>query len=266
MAKYADYVAQEPLEDEIQEAAENQQEREQKEPETSFEMPEQFKGKTPEEIAKSYIEAQKVISRQGNELGEYRKAVDELIQKDATGNQPPPEKREEEPIDIDHLYDDPEGTISRVFDKHGGDRISKLEQELAAARVEREVEALEGDFPGWQSEVQTEDFVEWAKARPYLKRTLQAADNYDMEAARELLGLYYETKGTAKHEKRDEQLRQASLESASPEVPSEEEVFSRRELTQLRVRAKHGDPEAIEFWNKNANRVAIAYEDGRITN
>lgn len=268
MASYAEYAArrEEQLDKEIDEAAENQKEREQQEPENSFEMPEQFRGKSPEEIAKSYLEAQKVISRQGNELGEYRKAVDELLRSDAATNQPPSEEQEEEPIDIDRLYDDPEGTISQVVEKRSGDRIKKLEDELASARIQREVESLEETFPGWQSEVQTEDFVEWAQARPYLKRTLEAADNYDMDAARELLGLYYESKGKAKQDQRDEQLRQASLESASPEVPSEEEVFSRRELTQLRVRAKHGDPEAIEFWSKNANRVAIAYEEGRITN
>jgi hypothetical protein len=56
----------------------------------------------------------------------------------------------------------------------------------------------------------------------------------------------------------------ASLEGPSATPVTSDEVFSRAELMLKRVQAKQGNRAAAEWMKQNAERIAIAYEEGRI--
>lgn len=285
MANYEDYVKnlEGELENEIADAQDQQAHREEEAPEAEngFEVPERFKGKSPEEIARSYAELEKAYSRQGNDLGEMRKTLDEYIRLqsgvEASSNNtssndnhtnPNYTEADDKQVSVDDLYEDTEGSISRVVEKSAGSRIKNLEQEIAKARIERELETFEQEFPGWKDEVSTPEFSNWLAESPFRQRLAQAADGYDMDAARDLFSLYNEHKNISqsrRKSKANEQLDHASLESGGPEASEQPQKFSRRALMDKRIMAKRGDDDAAQWLIDNAESIAIAYEEGRVT-
>lgn len=266
MAKYADYVKKnEELESEIQDAAQNSQDR-QVAGNPGFELPERFKDKPLEEVAKAYVELEKAYSRQGNDLGKMRQAMDEYLALQSPQQSEAPTKQE--PITIDSLYDDTEGAIQRGVEKYAGDRIKTLEAELARAKLETRVQSLSEKYEGWEQTVQSPEFQNWVMESSYRQRLAQAADKWDLDAAEDLLGMYNDVRGvnsTQAKAERDRALRDATLETGAASVPAQEQVFSRTGLTAMRVKAMQGDREAKAFLQKNAEAIAIAYESGNIT-
>ncbi len=67
-------------------------------------LPEKYKGKSVAEIAEMHMEAEKAFSRQGQELGEYRKLATTLAE---TATRPTPVERERKQITTDDLFADP---------------------------------------------------------------------------------------------------------------------------------------------------------------
>jgi hypothetical protein len=270
MAKYSEYVEKvqkDALEAEIDHAAAEHASRQDAEPDNSFAMPERFKDKSPEEIARSYVELEKTFSRQGQTIGELRKAVDQfwdLKSQRETEKETP----QEAPITVDDLYENPDEAVGRAAEKRVSGRIEALERELAQARIQSRVDSLGEKFPGWQDETKTPEFQNWISESPYRARLAAAADAYDMDAAEEVLGLYYEVRGVRSAEadqRRNRQLDQASLEAGGgPHQPKSAAKFSRAELMQKRVAAMHGDQEADMWLRANREEIAIAYEEGRV--
>jgi len=267
MANYQDYVSKDnELEDEINEAADQSATRE---GESSFAMPDRFKGKTPEDIAKSYAELERLNSRQAQDLGTMRRTVDEFL--DLQSNKPnerPERKEAPAAVTVDDLYNDPDETISRKVEQVAGSRISKLEKELEQARLQTRVESLTEQYPDWQERVRTPEFVDWVKGSPYRLRMAQAADGWDLDAAEELLALHDDVRGATNAKdraQRERQLANASLETGVAASQVHEVAFSRSELMETRVRAAQGDTEAQAYMRKNADAIAIAYEEGNIT-
>lgn len=268
MAKYADY-AKDDLDDEIAEASQNAQERQENAGESGFELPPEFQGKSVEDVAKSYVELKKLYSRQANDLGAMRKNVDELIGLQSQQAAEPP--TDPEPVvDIDAIYDDAEGAISRVAEKAVGSRIKDIESRLEKTERDKGLESFEKDYPDWRNTVEQDEFLEWVKEKPYRARLAVAADNYDFDAARDLFGAYAELQASKQHSKeearkRERQLQDATLESGSAHVADPGEKFSRKNLMQARIAARHGDRNAKEWLAANADAIAVAYEEGRIT-
>jgi len=60
------------------------------------ELPDRYRGKSIEDIVKMHQEAEKVIGRQAQEVGEVRKLADELIKQNLGGKSQPVEKQEPE--------------------------------------------------------------------------------------------------------------------------------------------------------------------------
>lgn len=265
MARYADYVK-DDLTDEIQEASENQEERKSAAP-SGFEMPDRFKGKSAEEIAQSFVELEKLNSKQANDLGVMRKNVDELIALQLRETEEPP--ADEPAVDMDSLYEDTEGSISRVAEKAVDGRIKALEDQLEKKNVEEAVSTFETKHGDWREVAATEDFAKWVGESAYRTRLAQAADAYDLDAANDLFDMYKDHTGQAKAvedaARRERQLADASLETSSPGTIDTDEGFSRSVLTEARIAAKKGDRNAREYLAVNADAIALAYEEGRIT-
>lgn len=279
--KYEDYRQQQAdeLENEIDDAQEQHEEREQQAPENSFEIPERFRDKGPEDIIKSYMELEKAYSRQGNDLGKLRKLTDELLTLESgkSGNQQNHETQDEDkPLSIDDLYDDPEGAISRAVEKSAGKKLKDLEQQLAQERAKEVERDLNQTFDGWRDEVQTPEFANWLHewaTTPYRQAIAVAGDQGDPDAVREVLAAYYERKVNSerkqddtreRRQQRRKEVQQGSLETGGNEPPPSDETFSRSQLMELRVQAKRGDPEARKYLAANSGAIAAAYAEGRI--
>jgi hypothetical protein len=265
MAKYEDYFEKsDELQNEISEAAEDHAERVE-----NPALPERFQGKTPEEIAASYVELEKRFSQQGNDLGTMRATVDEFMRLQSEAAKPDEPAQEADPISVDDLYDAPDEAIRRVVREEAGGKIADLEAQLAEERFNAQVSGLESRYPGWREKAQSPEFAEFVQATPYRARMAHSVQTQnDLAAAEDLLAMYYDHTGaTAQAEQlqRDQTLQQASLESGGPVQPAMVDTFSRSELMSKRVAAKQGDPEADRWLKVNAEAIAIAYEEGHIT-
>lgn len=268
MASYADYAKkQEDLDKEISDAAAATQDRKDN-PESD--IPERFRNKSAAEIAQSYTELERKFSQQGNDLGQMRKTLDEFIrlQSEAGVTKQDPEQ-EEKPKTIDDLYTDTEGTIRDVVDKAAGERLEKVEQELEKKRVQEELEELTKEFPSWQKDVQSEGFIEWIKKDPIRQQTAIIASNTNnTAAARSLISTWYEVNAArqaAEKATRESALRDGSLEGSGGSHGGATQVFSRRALMEKRIAAKRGDDSAAQYLTDNREAIAIAYEEGRIS-
>ena len=266
--KYEDYARkqEDELETEIQEASEASESRQ---AENSIEIPERFKDKSIEDVIKSYTELEKAYSRQGNDLGEYRKLSEQLLALESAGGSKETETQSED-ISIDALYDDPKGTIEKVVSQ----RVSGLEQQIQQERFNERLKQMNSKYDGWQEEVRTPEFVNWVQEwanTPVRQRLVMQGDQGDLDAAEEVLLSYYEKKQLAQQArqserkaKRDADLAKGTLESGSPDSPESETTFSRKKLLDLRIRAKQGDRKATEFLKDNQLDIARAYAEGRL--
>jgi hypothetical protein len=277
--RYEDYKnRQENIEDEIEDASRNQEEREQQTPDNSFEVPERFRADTPEEslrkVLNSYGELERRFSQQGNDLGEMRKLVDQMFElESARGSNKQEEEPEQVDVGVDDLYDDPRGAIEKVVNNTVGKDLEKLQRERIVEQIEREKAKLTEDFPNWQELPQNPEFVDWVKERQYRQRWLMDANQYDFDSARALFEEWGAQSGQAgqdgrqdeeRRQRRDEDLRQAELESGGEHAGTPEETYSRRKLIELKVSARQGNREAITYLAEHADAIQQAYLEGRV--
>lgn len=262
MAKYEDYVKDE-LDNEIEDAAEQTAQRE----EASV-IPERFKGKTAEEIAQSYIELEKLNSRQAQDLGVLRKSVDQLLTLESPKERTGAEATSRKPLSVDDIYEDPDKAIRKVVQEESAERIEALERELQQTRFQRGLQEFGKQFPNWQEDVKDPAMLNWIQAKPYRVRLAAAADRGDLGAAEELFGTYYDThKKEVVEERKQEKkkkIRSAGLESAGAEVPDTVERYSRSGLLEKRIAAKRGNMEAQRWLDAHSASIQQAYSEGRV--
>lgn len=264
MAKYADYV-EKSIDGEIEDAAGKQRARDEK---GRF-IPERFAGKSVEDVAESYVELEKLNSRQAADLGAMRQTVDQLLEMRQTPASPAPEVTAP-PVTVDDLYDDADGNIRRIAREESSDRIEKLEAALVKAERVSNVAALTTKYPDWRTDAQATEFLDWVKDSPYRIKIAQRADALDFDAAEEILGMYYDSHKQAQEEANtdeaatEQQLRDATLESGSPAPTELVDTFSRHDLMQKRISAKQGNLEAETWLVAHGESIRNAYAEGRI--
>ena len=258
MAKYEDYVnkrkdAAGGLTNEIEDAAKAAQERNKQAESGAYQMPDRFKGKSPEEIAKSYEELAKAYSRQGNELGESRKTISQLV--DVTQSSPASVQPDtstqasSEPVTVDSIYEDPDGTVRRAAREEVQSTADTLEQRLAQTEASLLMAELSRKHPDWEEDVNSPEYQNWVHEKPYRQRMAATiVETNDFGLAEELLDLYAEHKGVQRkvtaEVDRQNALSNATLEGGAGDVSggNTDETFSRSELAELRIRKAKGDP------------------------
>jgi uncharacterized protein YecA (UPF0149 family) len=82
------------------------------EDEDEDDIPEKYKNKSVKDIVRMHQEAERAMGKQGSEVGELRKVVDDYIRAQTISQQAP---KVEEEIDF---YDDPNAAVARAIDKH----------------------------------------------------------------------------------------------------------------------------------------------------
>lgn len=287
MARYEDYIQEESesheqvrdpqgrftkqdsLIEEIKDARVQQETRE----EQSSAIPERFQGKSAEEIANSYIELEKLSSRQANDLGAMRKQVDQLLELQTSLSTPQPEQSTPaKPVTMDDLYDDPEAVIRRVVGEALGDqskRVDSLEQTLTETTQATAMEKFESKHKDYRQIGESPEFVNWVLETPYRQRLGLAAQGGDLEAADDLLSMWKDQNNIAAQQAEDtrqQQLRAASLESSerSGTVQTSGDTFSRSKLMELKIAAKRGDTAAAQWLASNEDAIRMAYAEHRV--
>ena len=229
------------------------------------EIPDKYRGKSLDEIVKMHQEAEKLIGRQAQEVGEVRKLADSLIKQQLEQKHDTPQPSTAQEID---WYEDPEKAVNRAVENNP---ILKQLQENQLQQIRLNNRAmLEQAHPDFMNSVQSEDFNNWVKESRIRIQFLANAENYDLDSALELLGNYKSTRNVKQQntdaadqslKKADDEGRAKSLKAASVQQggtgESSKPIYRRADL----IRLKMQDPARYESM---ADDILAAYAEGRV--
>lgn len=259
MAEFIDEVndqeEQNPLE--AQQIEEGQQEAQQEQVAVEEEVPEKYKGKDFKEIVRMHQEAERLIGRQGSEVGELRKIVDNFIRSQATQQQP------KEEINEDDFFADPKTAVAKAIENHPKIKQAELAAlEMAKAKA---LQTLQTKHPDFGNVVVDPGFQNWVNASKVRAELFSRADKqYDVDAADELISTWKERQGSAKQTvSAEKQARSQAIKSAttavtggSDEAPSKK-IYRRADIIKL----MQTDPDRYDSLQPE---IMAAYREGRV--
>jgi len=225
---------------------------------TKPEIPERYRNKSLEDIMKMHQEAEKVIGRQAQEVGEVRKLADELIKQNLSSKQQPIAEVEPE-VDF---YEDPQKAVRNTIDRHP-DIIEarKAAMELRALQTQQKLAQAHPDF---EQVVRDEGFVNWVKSSNIRLDLFKRADaEFDFDSANELLSTYKELRGvqTKQATQQASTDRQKTMKSVQVDAggtgESSKRVYRRTDL----IRLKMNDPARYDALS---DEIMLAYQEGRV--
>jgi hypothetical protein len=222
-----------------------------------LEIPDKYRQKSLEEVVKMHQEAEKVISRQGNEVAEVRKLADELIKQNLGSKQ---QQVEVEP-EVD-FFENPQRAVQATIDKHPDVLAARQAgQDFKKMQIQQKLNA---EHPDFSQVVNDAEFQNWVKSSPIRLGLYARADGeFDYDSANELLSTYKELRGVKakQSEQASDASRTKSMKAAQVDVggsgESTKRVYRRADL----IRLKMTDPSRYESLN---DEILAAYAEGRV--
>jgi hypothetical protein len=222
-------------------------------------VPEKYKGKNFEDIVKMHQEAEKLIGRQAQEVGEVRRLADNLIKQQLSSKQTESPPQVETEIDF---FEDPKLAVQKAVASHPD--VLAAKQASSQFKQMQTQAMLAKKHPDFASVVQDGEFIEWVKQSPMRLNMYAMADaNYDYSAADELLSTFKQirTAKTAQTTEAGNSVRKQNLKAAAVDVggtgESSKKVYRRADLIRLRMT----DPNRYESLQ---DEIMSAYADGRV--
>jgi len=220
-------------------------------------VPDKYRGKELSDIIKMHQEAEKLIGKQAQEVGEVRKLADELIKQNLSGNR---QNAEVEP-EID-FFEDPKKAVQNTIDRHPDVLAARqASQEFKKMQIQQK---LATEHPDFTQIVQDQEFVDWVKSSPIRLGLYAKADGeFDYDSANELLSTYKQLKGVRTKQTSDagEATRKQNLKAAAVDTGGTGEtgkrVYRRADL----IRLKMTDPQRYEALS---DEIMTAYAEGRV--
>lgn len=224
---------------------------------TEEETPEKYKGKSVHDVIRMHQEAEKLIGRQGSEVGELRHIVDDFIRSQT-------QKQQEATVeDTDSYFTDPQKAVQNQIDSHPA---IKQAQEAAIAMKRAEVlSKLQSSYPDFQETTNDPAFAEWVQGSKIRAELFVRADKqFDYDSASELLNTWKERKELSKKmadvsaQDRKQQLKAAttSVGSGSDESVGKK-VYRRADIIKL----MQTDPNRYDMMQ---DEIMAAYREGRV--
>ena len=175
-----------PIDEGDEEQATPEEEPEQED--TEDDIPEKYKGKSVKEIVRMHQEAERAIGKQGSEVGELRRIVDDFVKAQTVSQQQAPEVEEE--VDF---FTDPDKAIASAISKHP--KVREAEQLSAQMKKAEALANLKTAHPDFTEVVNDGSFAEWVNKSKVRQELFSRADrNYDFDAANELISTWKERK------------------------------------------------------------------------
>jgi len=222
------------------------------------ELPDKYRHKSLDEIVKMHQEAEKLIGKQAQEVGEVRKLADELIKQNLSSRQQ--QTRVEEP-EVD-FFENPQKAVQRTVDSHP-DIIAARQATLEMKRAQIQ-QKLAQEHPDFGDIAKNEDFANWVKSSPVRIDLFKKADaDFDYDSANELLSTYKELRSVKQKQTSDagEATRKQNLRAVGVDVggsgESSKRVYRRADL----IRLKMQDPNRYEALS---DEIMLAYQEGRV--
>lgn len=220
-------------------------------------LPEEFKGKSPSEIAKQALFYRNQMGKQANELGEVRRLADELI-KSQLQVQKQPEQDVSDEMDI---FDNPKEVIRRAIEQNPMVQSAALQAENSRKVLAQQQLAIK--HPDFTKVVQDNNFSEWVGKSKFRQQLFKQANDYDVEAADELLSTYKELRSSrqsnfSETEKgaRDKQLNAAGVDSGGSGETSKK-IYRRTDIMKLMINDR-------KAYDARAEEFKLAYMEKRV--
>lgn len=257
MAEFIDDVdnQEEQTQPEAQQVEEVQQEAQQEQ--AVEEIPEKYQGKDFKEIVRMHQEAERLIGRQGSEVGELRKIVDNFIRTQAT------KQTTQEEINEDDFFADPKTAVAKAIENHP--KIKQAEFAALEMTKAKALQTLQTKHPDFGNVVTDAAFQNWINASKVRSELFARADKqYDVDAADELISTWKERQGSAKQTvAAEKQARSQAIKSAttavtggSDEAPSKK-IYRRMDIIKL----MQTDPDR---YDSMSDEIMLAYREGRV--
>lgn len=222
--------------------------------ETEDDIPEKYQGKSVADIVRMHQEAEKLLGRQSSEVGELRKVVDSYIQTQLSNEAP-----ETEEIDF---FDDPQSAVSKAIENHP--KIREAEAMSLEYRKNDTFGRLQQQYPDLMETVQDPKFQDWVKASKIRTQLYAMADQqFDYDAANELLSTWNDRKGTVKataeaeKASRKNAVKEASTGNVRGTGETSKKIYRRSDIIKL----MKTDPDRYQALS---DEIMTAYREGRV--
>lgn len=245
----------EEITDEIQEVEEQPEQIEQ----TEEEIPDRYRNKDVKEIIRMHQEAEKALGRQGSEVGELRRVVDDFIKAQLVEKQ---KQQAPETVEDEDFFSDPDKAVAKAIENHP--KIKEAEKFSQQMKIQAAQAQLQKDHPDFPQIVGSQDFQSWVQgSRVRLELFARANNQYDMDAANELLSTYKERKQmatnavAAEKSTRSQQVKQASTGTTQGSSETSKKIYRRQDIIEL----MRNDPDRYEALQPEIMR---AYAERRV--
>lgn len=228
------------------------------ETEEEDDLPEKYRGKSAKDIIRMHQEAEKLLGRQSSEVGELRKLVDNFIQSQT--QQAANAQEVDEDIDF---FEDPQKAVERMLNNHP--KFKQTEEMSRMLKQQQITAQLQTNHPDFQDIVADESFGEWVMASKVRQELYKRADNeFDYDAADELLSTWKERKSIVKQTKEhEESARKQQAKAASTGTAKGSGETSRKKIYRRTdiIKLMQNDPQR---YLDLADEITLAYSEGRV--
>jgi hypothetical protein len=219
-------------------------------------LPDKYRDKSLEEVVRMHQEAEKLIGKQAQEVGEVRKLADELIKQNLSSKQP---QQEEPEVDF---FENPQKAVQATIDRHP-DVLAARQAGVDFKRMQVQ-QKLTKEHPDYSQVVGDPEFQNWVKGSSVRLGLYAKADaEFDYESANELLSTFKQIRGVqaTKAEQTSTATRAKNMKAAQVDIggsgESSKRVYRRADL----IRLKMTDPSRYESLS---DEIMQAYSEGRV--
>ncbi len=224
------------------------------------ELPDKYKGKSLKDVVEMHQSAEKLIGKHSSEVGELRSMVDGYIKTQLTaGTQP---AAQEEPEEID-FFENPAEAVNKAVQNHPD--VAQARQATAQMQQQTAMSQMREKHSDMAEVLANPSFIEWVKGSPMRVEMYQRADqNYDVNAADELLSTFKERNTVVQETvQQEQQARQQQVKAAQTgsgsgaNTSGAKRVYRRTDIIKL----MKTDPARYDALS---GEILQAYAEGRV--
>ncbi len=238
MATYEEYAkARSPevkQEEEIEEAKEQQEERQISTPDVNWE--------------KRYKDLEVAYSRQGQQVGDMRQLIDDYVTTTPDNSQQ--DSVEVTPITQEELYENPDEAVRRAVESHPAIQEAKdIKAELAKDKAERMRAEFKARHPDCETVAASPEFANWVQEDPLRQELAQRGNDFDVPSADALFALWDAEQAAQQVVVEDDTaaVEAVGLETGTGAEAPAPDRYSRSEMLEQKIRAKQGDQAAQRY-------------------
>jgi hypothetical protein len=226
-------------------------------------VPEKYAGKSLEEVIEMHQNAERILGKQGMEVGHQRKLIETLMSSQQQAPEATAPKEKPVPFE-DRFYEDPASAVNSAIENHPD--VVKAKETRAKQSQALSQAQLEAAHPDFMDIVENNDFRNWVGASKIRQELFRTADSYDFESANELFTTWKQinmASKTAEVKEKEKVKREKALQKTSSETRSSgdsvggKKIYRRADLINLQVT----DPTR---YASLADEIQSAYAEGRV--